>query len=435
MRIRPVSALLLVATALAGWTAHAAPAPAEWAHWRGPNRNGVTTASSGWTGSAWPRVPAVWKLNVGEASAPPVVAGGRVYVAGWRNKQEELRCLDAATGKAVWEVAYPCPQYSRLAIGHPEMYSGPGASPELDTESGLLYTISADGDLNCWDTRKNGHKVWGFNLTDKYHVTQRPQATARKNTLRDFGLTSSPLLFGEWVVVEVGSAEGNLMAFSKRTGQRAWVSEDKTPAGHTGGPVPITVEGVPCIAVLTLHSLLVVRTDAGHEGKTATQYEWTTDYACNISTPTVVGDSVLITSAHNKSSTCRLKVTLQGISKVWEQKVYTRECSPVVYHGHVYLTFNGLLCLDWETGETKWDGGRFGDASSLAVTGDGRIVVWANNGDLALVESADRSPDAYKELAMLKGQGEAEAWPHVVLAEGRAFCRDRVGNLKCFALR
>lgn len=435
MRIRSVSSLLFAAGVLAGFTVHAAPAPTDWPHWRGPARNGIATEASGWTGAAWPRGEAAWKLNVGEGSGAPVVAGGRVYVLGWSGSQDHLRCLEAASGKTVWEQAYSCPRYGRVATGDQNMYSGPSTCPELDERTGLLYTLSTDGDLNCWDTRSAGRKRWGLNLYEKYGVKQRPVATARKNTLRDYGYTSAPLVFGDWVVVEVGSEQGNLMAFSKRTGQRVWASEDKTPAGHSGGPVPITVEGVPCVAVLNLKGLLVVRTDAGREGKTAAEYEWTTDFDCNIATPTVAGDSVVLTSAYNKSSICRVKVSLQGASKVWEQKVYSRVCSPVVYHGNVYTTFNGLLCLDWETGATKWDGGRFGDASSLVVTADGRIIVWANGGDLALAETADRSPDAYKELAILKGQGEAEAWPHVVVAGGHVYCRDRVGNLRCFALR
>ena len=85
--------------------------------------------------------------------------------------------------------------------------------------------------------------------------------------------------------------------------------------------------------------------------------------------------------------------------------------------------------------DDRVDGGRFGEASSVVVTGDGRIVVWANSGDLALVESADRSPSAYKELASKHGLGEAKAWPHVVIAGGRIFCKDRAGNLSSFALR
>jgi outer membrane protein assembly factor BamB len=358
-----------------------------------------------------------------------------LYTLGWEAKQDHVRAIDAGTGKPLWEMTYPAPRYGRLAVGDQNMYAGPSASPEFDEQTGYLYTLGTDGDLNCWDTNANGKKVWGFNLTEKFGVKQRPQATARKGTLRDYGYTSSPLVLGDRVLVEVGAPDGNLMAFSRRTGERAWVSENRDPAGHSGGPVPITVEGVPCVAVLTQRGLVVTRTDPGHEGKTVATYDWTTDFDCNIATPTVAGDSVVLTSAYNKSAICRVKVGLGGAEKVWEQRVFSKVCSPVVYHDRVYTTMTGLLCLDWQTGETKWDGGRFGEASSLAVTGDGRIIVWANGGDLALVESADRSPTAYRELASKHGLGETEAWPHAVVASGHLFCKDRAGNLSCFTLR
>ena len=70
------------------------------------------------------------------------------------------------------------------------------------------------------------------------------------------------------------------------------------------------------------------------------------------------------------------------------------------------------------------------------LTGDGRIVVWANRGDLALAESAARSPDRYTELARPKTvMSRDEAWPHLVLAGGRIFCKDRNGEIQCFVLR
>jgi outer membrane protein assembly factor BamB len=353
---------------------------------------------------------------------------------GWKDGQDSVQCLDAGTGKAVWAVSYPSPQYGRHAIGDQNFYAGPSATPEYDSGTGYLYTLGADGDLNCWDTRKEGRKVWGLNLYERFGVGRRPQATHRLGTIRDYGYTSAPLVQGDWVIVEVGSEQGNLMAFSRRTGERAWVSESKTPAGHSGGPVPITVEGVPCVAVLTMRNLLVARLDKGNEGKTLAEYEWTTDFDANIASPTVVGDNVVITSAYNRQAISRVKVTLQGATKVWQQSRHARVCSPVVYHGCVYFAGSGLQCLDWETGEVKWDGGRFGDASSCVVTGDGRIIVWANDGDLALAESADRSPTEYRELAFKKSMGGSEAWPHVVVAEGRVYCKDRAGSLKCFPL-
>jgi len=240
---------------------------------------------------------------------------------------------------------------------------------------------------------------------------------------------------GEWLLVQVGNDEGNLMAFSTRTGRRVWVSANKDPAGHTGGLTPMTVEGVPCVAVLTLRNLVVVRLDGKRAGETVATWPWATDYANNIPTPAAEGDSILVTSNYNHRTMIKLQVTLKGARKLWEQRYSSGVCSPVIYHGRIYFAARGLMCLDFGTGELQWEGGRFGDVASCLVTGDGRLIVWANNGDLALVESADRSPKAFKQLASRTGLFRREVWPHIVLADGRLFCKDRDGNLKCFGLK
>jgi outer membrane protein assembly factor BamB len=408
---------------------------ADWPHWRGPQRTGITAERSGWSGGAWPARQPAWSVNVGEGSTSPIVVGDRLYTLGWRGGQDHVVCLEAATGKPLWEQAYPAPQFGRHAVGDQNFYSGVSATPEYDPATGFLYTLGVDGELRCWNARDGGKPVWKLNLYERFAVPRRPQATRRPGTQRDYGYTAAPLLHADWIVVEVGDDEGTLMAFDKRTGERCWASEAKGPAGHSAGLVPMTVEGVPCVAAYTLHGLLVARLDPGHAGKTGADVEWLTDFTNNIPTPAVQGSSILVTSKYNQQKIARFDVTLAGARKVWEQRYASGVCSPVIYQGHVYFANHGLHCLDFATGALKWQGGRFGDVASCLVTGDGKIVVWANGGDLALAETAERSADAYKELAFIPGQGAVEVWPHIVLAEGRLYCKDRAGNLKCLPVK
>ena len=37
-----------------------------------------------------------------------------------------------------------------------------------------LYTLSTDGDLNCWEANVEGKKAWGRNLYDDYKTARRP---------------------------------------------------------------------------------------------------------------------------------------------------------------------------------------------------------------------------------------------------------------------
>lgn len=404
----------------------------DWPHWRGPNRNDIVREASGWKSGNWLTAEPAWSKNIGAGGSAPLVVNGRVYAIGWNQGKDRVTCLDAATGKERWAVSYPCPEYARFRVGDEGFYSGPSSTPEFDAATGLLYTLSIDGDLHCWDTAKEGRKLWGLNLYEKFGVKRRPKIGRRE--LRDYGYTSSPLVWADSVLVEVGAKEGCLMAFDKKTGERQWTSACKDEAGHNTGPAPITVEGVPCVALFTLRHLVVIRLDKGNEGKTVAEYPWETDFSNNIASPAVLDNFVLITSGYNRKAICKLEITLKGARKVWEQPYYSLVCTPVIHKGHVYWSWQTLKCLDWETGKLRWQGGSFGTPGSCIVTGDERIIVWGKKGKLVLAETAQRSPEAYKELAVKEPLAATEAWPHVVLSGGRLFCRDRAGNLHCFKL-
>jgi len=404
----------------------------NWPHWRGPNRNGIVEEDSGWEKGVWPPKEPRWQTQVGLGASSPLVIDGRLYTMGWDGKSDNVLCLDAATGKEFWRASYPCRKYGRYAVGDTGLYAGINSTPEYDAEAGQLYTLSVDGDLNCWNTKESGSKVWGTNLYDKYGMPQRPPV--ERSGRRDYGYTTAPLVYGDWLIVEVGGKEGNLMAFSKRTGERVWASQSKDFAGHTAGLALMTVEGIPCIVALTHSNLLVARLDKGHEGETVAEYPYQTDYANSIASPVVHEDSVLVTSAYNHRTMTRLKISPKGATKVWEQKAASGVGTPVVYNGHLYWACQKVHCLDFATGNQLWEGRSGGAAGSCIVTGDGRLIVWANKGDLHLVETADRSPNAFKALASKTGIFRREVWPHVALSDGRLYCRDRDGNLVCFSL-
>ncbi len=404
----------------------------DWPHWRGASRNDTVKEASGWADGTW-SLHESWRTQVPEGASSPLVVGEQLFTMGWQKGQDHVLCLNATSGVERWRQSYPCPKYGRLATGDEGLYSGPSSTPEFDTETAWLYTLSTDGDLNCWDTQAGGKRIWSLNLYDDFDVPRRPKVG--RSGLRDYGYTSSPMVYRDWLIVEVGAKQGNLIAFDKQTGKRVWASQSTASAGHNAGPVPMMVENVPCVAIHNHDGLLVARLDRGNEGHTVATFPWVTSFANSIASVAVQGDCVVLTSAYNQNKIAKLRVTLKGAEVIWEQTAASKVCTPVIADGHVYWAWQNLFCLDFETGKIIWRGGRYGDPGSCIVTADGRLIVWGGDGDLTLVEMAKRSPTKYTELASRKGIGNSDAWPHVILSNGRLYCKDRTGLVVCLECR
>ena len=387
---------------------------------------------SGWNGETW-KTEQAWQTNVGEGSSSPLVVGDRVYLTGWSGEQDTLLCLNLMTGKEIWKQSYGSPRYGRFSIGDKSLYSGACSTPEFDHDSGFIFSLGIDGALRAWDTADGGKPVWSRNLYEEYGATQRPEVAVRKKTQRDYGYMNSPLVTGEQLIVEVGGNRGNIVGFNKRTGEERWSSQNRDEAGHTGGPVPIVVEGTQCVAVLTLRNLVVTAVEGPSVGRTIAEYPWTTDFGNNIATPAVHQDSIIITSAYNHFAMCHLRITQQGAEEVWKNTMASGVCSPLIHDGYVYWAWRGVHCVDFQTGAEQWSGGKIASQGSCILTADERLVVYGNKGDLLLTETAKRSPDTYTQLASKTVFRQTDAWPHVVLAHGFLICRDRDGNVRCFS--
>jgi outer membrane protein assembly factor BamB len=190
---------------------------ADWPHWRGPLRDGHTDEPSGFADGKWLSDKPAWTAQVGIGASSPLVVGDRILTFGHTDGQDIIRSLDAKSGKEVWAARYKGPEYGRFHVGDEGLYSGPCSTPEYDPETRLVYTLGPDGDLRCWDKAASGKAVWNINVYDAYQAKRRPKLTRAPQ--RDYGYTSSPLLHGPWLLVEVGSPLGTLIALDKKTGK------------------------------------------------------------------------------------------------------------------------------------------------------------------------------------------------------------------------
>ncbi|HEY2343867.1 MAG TPA: hypothetical protein VGH90_12580, partial [Chthoniobacteraceae bacterium] len=120
------------------------------------------------------------------------------------------------------------------------------------------------------------------------------------------------------------------------------------------------------------------------------------------------------------------------------EQIYAEKKLPASIGGTVLIGANlygtnsdSLMCLDFKSGEIKWQDRSIGAASLLAA--DGRLYLHGENGQVALVEAA---PDAYHEKGHFSppdqpDRGSAKAWAYPVVANGRLYIRD-VNMLWCY---
>lgn len=181
---------------------------ADWPHWRGPARNGLSTETD-WT-DQWPAGgPAIaWKAQVGLGFSSFVVAQGRVVTVGHADEKDTVFCFAAATGKEIWKHSYS----SDLG----DKYFDGGTTGSATMDGDRVYWLSRWGDAFCF-AAADGRVIWNQNVK-----------TETKARVPDWGFTGAPLVLGDKLIVNVGETG---LALDKHSGAILWQSSTKS-AGY-----------------------------------------------------------------------------------------------------------------------------------------------------------------------------------------------------------
>src|SRR4051794_32914123 len=152
-------------------------AGADWPHAGGPTYNGhADDTNITWP---WPNAkPALlWKTEIGEGYSGISAAEGRLYTQVQSREGQYVVCMEAETGRSLWETRYNYPW--QLSADYP----GPYATPTY--HAGRICFADCYGFVGCLDAR-NGRTLWKLNLTEQF---------AGKGT--GFGYACAPLVEDE----------------------------------------------------------------------------------------------------------------------------------------------------------------------------------------------------------------------------------------------
>jgi outer membrane protein assembly factor BamB len=380
----------------------AAPAAAaDWPQWRGPNRDAKVGGFD--APATWPKeLTKKWKVTIGDGVATPALVGDKLYTYSREGGDEVIRCLDAVSGKELWQDKNPATAPRGPAAGFP----GPRASPAV--ANGKVVTLGVAGLLSCYDAA-TGSKVW------------------RKNEIKavpGFSTASSPLIVDGLCVVQLGGdSGGSVCALDLATGEQKWTWE--SDGTKFASPYLLTVGDTKAIVAETAGNIVAVNLA---DGKLLWKTPFKTRY--NAATP-VVDDKTVIYSGPTKGTTAMaVEKSADGLAakELWSNsRTAVQFNTPVVKDGLVYGIATGgkLFCLDAKSGTTAWTSdlkaaGRYADYGSVVDAG---AVLFALNpsGELVVFEPNGKE---FKKVASYKvADGSTFAYP--VIADKRIFIKDK----------
>ncbi len=372
-------------------------ATAQWSQWRGSERTGISNETG--LADSWPAggPEKVWTAEgLGAGFASFSISDGRLYTQGQRSGSQHVIALDAASGKKLWEVP--------TGRGFSERRGGgPRGTPTVDGDR--IYALSAAGNLICLEAA-TGKKIWESNLLDRFSASN----------IR-WGISESPLIDGDVVVVNPGGRGASVVALNKVDGKLIWKSQSDE-AGYSSAIVT-EVDGVRQYILLTGDGGIGL---LAKNGELLWRYNGVANGTANVATPIFHDNHVFLSSDYGTGCVL-LKLTASGAEEVYfNRDMRNHYGSSVLVNGVLYGSSSRILtAMDFKTGAVLWRDRSVGKAQ--VIYADGKLYLYSEDGKLGMARA---TPDGYEELARHEiGQREFRTWALPVVSAGKLIIRDQ----------
>jgi outer membrane protein assembly factor BamB len=370
----------------------------DWPQWRGPNRDGISKE----TGllKQWPDggPPLVWKAaGAGTGYSSLAISNGRIYTIGLRGDREFVVAFDVATGKQVWAT----PNGTAFRESHGD---GPRGTPTVDGDR--LYALGGNGDLSAIDL-KTGRIVWSMNILSKF---------GGENI--QWGISESPLVIGEKLLVTPGGPGASIVALNKKDGTLIWKSQSDR-AGYSSG-MPVQIGSTTQVVFFTNNRAVGLDLK---DGKLLWEYPRPANDTANVATPIVRGSRVFISSDYGTGGgVVEIKADGKASELYFTRDMKNHHSSSILIGDYLYgFSSSMLTAMKFDTGEVAWRDRSVGKGS--LVYADGHLYAYSENGVVGLIEA---TPAGYREKGRFRiQQGSLPTWTHPVVAGGRLYLRDQ----------
>lgn len=373
-----------------------------WPQWRGPERNGVSTASG--LPLSWSQTEnVIWKVAIeGKGHSSPVIfdnllflttdvegdiipgakepvhiRAGEVYrhpAAESAEKRHTLKvlALDIRTGGLVW---------SHMVHDGRVFDNRHGvntyATPTAVTDGELVYFYFGSQGLFAFDY--DGTRVWSVNFGDI--------------STWGHGHGTSPLVHDNRLILQIDQNEGEgsmLVALDKKTGERLWTTPRQERINYSS-PILIGNGDRQAVVTTSYHNVIAYDPTDGSE-------LWRSPGFLGNAVPTAVANDSMVfaVSGYPDKLTRAIRVPGEGVKTVdavWEYNKGTGYTpSPLLYQDLLYLVSDkGILtCIEPESGKVIYQGGRIPIATFVRaspVAWDDKILLSGQEGDFFVIQA------------------------------------------------
>lgn len=376
--------------------------------WRGPGRTGVYNE----TGllKVWPSEgPALlWEVSgFGTGYSSATVTNDAIYITGTKSEKDVLTAF-TQDGKKKWEVEYG---------GITNTVNSPESRCTPTCINDKIFVVSGRGDLVC--ITKAGKIAWSVNYYQKYSAT-----------IQRFGVSESPLVVDNKVIVTPGGNMASMVALNIDNGKVVWETPPLNEPTQYTNPLLIQDKGVKVIVTHTLTYIIGVN---AADGKLLWKFNFgfvnadSTGGKNYIQTP-LYRDGFLFAANGYRQTAAKIKINPSGPpTLVWKNPEINPHVGGMVLIGnYIYSSTHDSnskgrwICVDWTTGKTMWITDWYNKGSIISA--EGMLYIYEEKtGNLALVRPNSDKLDIISSFQVIKGNGPY--WSHPVIDNKRLFVR------------
>jgi len=307
----------------------------HWPQFRGPSAAGVALDQRE-PPREWSEAKNIaWKVELpGRGPSSPILVGNRAFVtcsAGARQNRLMVLAFDVETGSEVWRREFWA---TGSANCHP---SSANAAPTPASDGQRIFALYSSNDFICLDL--DGNLIW-----------YRALALDYPKTGNDVGMSSSPTVIGDTVVVQIEN-QGNSFAagIDARTGRNHWRIHRPAEASWCSPVIVSDPQGTPTLVLQSGEGI------SAHDPATGEE-KWSYPASCDLIASPSPAKGRLFFPASGLSA---LKVPgpSEDPELAWDAtRLGTGASSPVVDGDRVYtVNRSGVLnCASVEDGELLW---------------------------------------------------------------------------------